>query len=53
MAVKIRKPNGYWTYNNCAIEALKYHTKIEFEKYSYQAYYISKKNNWLNEFYCK
>ena len=47
MAVKIRKPNGYWTYNNCAIETLKYHTKIEFKNTSIL------KNKWLNNFFKK
>ena len=45
MAVKVRKPNGYWTHDNCAIEALKYHTKIDFKNNSMSAYTIANRND--------
>ena len=48
METKIRKPDGYWTYNNCAIEALKYFTKKEFDKNSPSAYVIAYRNGWMN-----
>jgi hypothetical protein len=55
-----RKPDGYWTYDKCAIEALKYSTKevalkcsgrFDFKKKYKGAYEASLRNNWLNEFY--
>lgn len=49
MAVKIRKPNGYWTYNNCAIEALKYFTRIDFKNASMSAYVIANRNGWMKD----
>jgi hypothetical protein len=52
--VSPQKPKGYWNdKNNCRLEANKFNLRSEFEKNSYQAYFISKKNNWLNEFYNK
>lgn len=52
--VSSQKPKGFWNdKNNCIVEAVKYGSRSEFEKHSYQAYYVSKKNNWLNEFYNK
>jgi len=47
-----RKPRGYWTFERCKEEALKYKTKSEFKKYSYSTYTISLKNKWLNKI-CK
>jgi hypothetical protein len=43
------KPNGYWTYEKCQEEALKYNNKIDFQKYSSSAYNICYKNKWLIE----
>lgn len=37
-----------WDFENCAKEALKYKTKIEFKKNSPSAYVISNRNNWMN-----
>jgi predicted GIY-YIG superfamily endonuclease len=52
--VSPQKPKGFWNNkNNCMVEAIKYESRGEFRKYSYQAYCASNKNNWLNEFYCK
>ena len=46
---EVKKPNGYWTKENCANEALKYNSKGEFYKKNQFAYIISLKNNWLND----
>ena len=43
------KQHGYWTKENCAIEALKYKTRNEFRKGSSWSYRISCKNDWLND----
>ena len=43
-----QKPFGYWTFERCKEEALKYKTKGEFEKNS-SAYLISCRNNWVND----
>lgn len=46
---KIRKPNGYWAYEKCKEEALKYDKKINFINNSNGAYNAARKNNWLND----
>lgn len=40
---------GKWSKNKCFEEAKKYKTRSEFQKNSSQAYYISKKNGWIEE----
>ena len=45
----LKKPRGYWTKENCQIEALKYDMKEKFRKGSSSAYTMSIKNNWFNE----
>ena len=47
--MKTKKPNGYWTKERCAEEALKYETKSEFQKNSGGAYRAALKHNWLRE----
>jgi hypothetical protein len=44
-----RKPDGYWTYDNCVQEALKYFTKKEFNENSPSAYVIAYRNGWMNK----
>jgi len=41
------KPSGYWTYERCKVEALKYNTNYEFSKNSPTAYRKINNNNWL------
>jgi hypothetical protein len=48
----MRKPMGYWTYEKCREEALKYDTRWEFQKKSPSAYSKSKIKNWLDDI-CK
>lgn len=45
-----RKPYGYWTYENCKIEALKYNYKSEFDKNNMTAYRTVLKNKWYDLF---
>jgi hypothetical protein len=47
------KPNGYWTYDNCKEESLKYENRSQFKKLSNGAFDSSKRNNWLDDFYPK
>jgi hypothetical protein len=47
---KERKLDGYWTYDKCKEEALKYEYKKEFRNLSHYAYTISYQNGWLEEF---
>ena len=47
MEIEVRKPDGYWTYDNCAKEALKYFTKKEFGEKSPSAHAIAYKNRWM------
>ncbi len=49
----IQKPKGYWSYENCKQEALKYINKNEFHKKCGSAYNVSRKNGWLDDFYPK
>jgi len=51
--IEVRKPNGYWTYDKCQVEALKYETINEFKKGSGGAYYRASKNKWVDEFFPK
>lgn len=46
--MKYRK-RGFWTKENCAIEALKYETRKDFRKNCDSAYSISLKNGWLED----
>jgi predicted GIY-YIG superfamily endonuclease len=46
---ELRKPNGYWTYENCKVEALKYNSRSEFKKTSSSSYTISNENGWLDD----
>ena len=45
------KPKGYWTYENCKTEVLKYNTRKQFRIERPQAYYIIKRNGWDKEFF--
>lgn len=46
--IQLVKPNGYWTFERCKEEALKYNTRVEFQKKSSSAYGTAYKNKWLN-----
>ncbi len=43
------KPRGYWTYERCKEEALKYNTIVEFKKKCISAFNIIEKNRWFDE----
>jgi hypothetical protein len=45
--IEVRKIKGYWTYEKCKEEALKYNNKKEFRKKNGGAYASARKNNWL------
>lgn len=48
-----RTPRGFFNdKERCKKESLKYKNKTEFQK-SWSAYYFSKKNNWIDEFFKK
>ncbi len=46
------KPKGYWTYERCQVEALKYNNRHELNKKSPSVHTIAYNNGWLNEI-CK
>lgn len=46
----MRKPNGYWTFEKCKEEALKYNSRWEFGKNTPGAYNACIKNKWSNLF---
>lgn len=43
------KPSGYWTYERCKEEALKYKTTKEFGKKCISAFNVVVKNRWMDE----
>lgn len=44
------KPNGYWNYGTCYVEARKYLKMTEFRKGCSGAYNLAKNNNWLKDY---
>jgi hypothetical protein len=44
----IKKPRGYWTFEKCKEEALKYNSKHSFEHGCVSAYNTCVKNKWIN-----
>ncbi len=46
---EIRKPNGYWSKENCHVEAKKYETRLEFQKFSHRAYDAAHRYGWMDE----
>ena len=44
-----RQPKGYWTKERCALEAQKYHSRVEFIEQSNSAYQIARREGWLDE----
>lgn len=42
-------PNGYWNFERCKEEALKYNTKKEFKENNASALVIARRNGWLKE----
>lgn len=44
-----RKPSGYWTYERCGIEALKYETRNEYRLKSGGSYMCAIKNKWIDD----
>jgi hypothetical protein len=51
--IELMKPSGYWDYDACKKEALKYNSRYEFYKGSRSAYASSRRNGWLDEFFPK
>ena len=47
---RAKKPNGYWTRENCYKEAKKYNFKADFEKGSNSAYVTARKNGWFEDY---
>jgi hypothetical protein len=47
--VEIKKPQGYWTKENCHKESLKFNSKNEFSKKCSSAFIASKRHNWLDD----
>ena len=48
-----KKPNGYWDFEHCKDEAMKYTRVIDFKNNSSSAYNVSYYNGWLAEFFPK
>ena len=47
---ELLKPSGYWTKKRCKQEALKYKTRVDFQKKSSTAYVSARNKGWLE--YC-
>ena len=47
--VEIQKPHGYWNLDRCKESALKYKTRMEWNKGEGGAYDAAHKNGWLDE----
>jgi hypothetical protein len=45
-----QKPKGFWNYENCKTEALKYKSKKEFDKGCTSAYQAALNNGWINDY---
>ena len=46
---RLKKSRDFWTKEKCHQEALKCKTRTEFSKNSHGAYYVARKNGWLDE----
>lgn len=46
-----QKPSGYWNYDTCYNEALKYEKQSDFRKYSSAAYCAARKNGWIKDYH--
>lgn len=46
----MRKPNGYWTYEKCKNEYLKYRNVSSFKINNKSAYNKAVREGWLKEF---
>lgn len=44
----MRKPRGYWTFERCKEEALKYDSRSEFSRFSSSSYNAAYRNEWLD-----
>jgi hypothetical protein len=44
------KPNGYWTYETCKQEALKYESRMQWKKCKNGSLHAAKKMGWYDEF---
>lgn len=51
--MKLISRKNFWTYDECKKEASKYTKRGHFAINSASAYKVSRKNNWLNDFYKK
>ncbi|MCE3255585.1 MAG: hypothetical protein K0R25_1079 [Rickettsiaceae bacterium] len=47
--ITLRNPNGYWTKEACHKEALKYQSRVEFQKKSSAACSMAYKKGWIDE----
>ena len=47
--IEFRKPKGYWTFEKCKEDALKFNTRLEFKNNSQTTWLICRKNNWLDD----
>ena len=47
--IEVRKPNRYWSKENCLIEALKHNTKKDFQKSSPSVYVVASRNGWIGD----
>ncbi len=46
----MRKPRGYWTYENCFKEAKKFRSRSEFKNGCAAAYRVAREKGWIDEY---
>lgn len=49
--IRLTKPAGYWSFENCKHESQKYNNRSNFSKGSGRAYNVSLSNKWLDDFF--
>ena len=47
----MRQTKKHWTYETCMKESKKYNTRNEFKKGCSGAYYVARKNGWVDDFF--
>lgn len=50
--MQLIKPRGYWTFERCKEEALKYETRVAFKNTNPSAYGAARKKGWINKVCC-
>ncbi len=47
--IECKKKNGFWNYDSCKDDAVKYNSLVEYQKKSGSSYNVALKNGWLDD----